>query len=231
MQDQDLDILGGSLRTDLLRAAHELAAARMELVMRRWGLDLKYSQTQPRVAAGQQGGGQWSNDPTASARSKRARAARKAAKALARAVAANPEAAAMAARAIGLPAVAGAVGISRSAGLASVIASGGASHIGGEGMTPILGIPFDLPVMISTLQPARTPDQQGKIDEECEEQLRNDEITCKLNAALNAGRGGYSRNAIYAICMSQAEARYAQCRRDGGPSQTTIPLFTGRRTK
>ena len=227
MGKDDIHTMGDDLRIDLLRAAHELAAARVALTMRRWGVDLKYSRTQPRVPAGTREGGRWGGGSGGlSERAKRARAARKAVKALARAVAANPEAAAMAVRAVGLPAAAGALGVSHAAGLASVIAGGGASRVGGTGMTPF-GTPFQLDLTLSNSgSSGRSQEEQGHIEEECDAAYESDMVKCQTYAAMYGG-SRYSRSQIRGVCRAAAEQRYSECLRAGSPSGSYTPLFSG----
>jgi len=68
-------------------------------------------------------------------------------------------------------------------------------------MTPILGIPYNVPLMMTNSPYGRSEDEQGKIDEQCEEQYDKDVVTCQMNAAMYGKKTMYSSSQIFAICM------------------------------
>ena len=213
-----------------LRLKSELAGLRVSAALLR--LELKYSKDQPRVPAGQHGGGQFAGSgsggrtganrkpafspPVAAAATRMAAASGlPAAAGLLGAEAATGGAVAMGA-AMGM----GVLGISRAAGMANQKLTGG-------GMTPFLHLPLaDLvPRAFKNRGGSGEPMSQGRFDDECEEQLSKDLVTCQTQAAMY-GRGRQSRKQVQAICERTAFQRYGECRR-GGVDAIRTPIYIG----
>ena len=123
---------------------------------------------------------------------------------LAGALAAAPDAAPAAGAAL-LPGIVGGVGISRAAGLNAVVEGGGASQ--GMGMTPILGLPFKIPLTPTdpSMAEGLTPDQRKAVADQCEPEY--DDMIADCNK-LKSSRAR-------AICYAQASDWFADCIRRG----------------
>lgn len=93
------------------------------------------------------------------------------------------------------------------------------------GMTPILGIPFDLPVTSAADSSERFQRQQAKIALQCDKQLDEDLARCEELAPTGA-KSGYELPPSYKICTHQAYERYSECIAGKGTHAIRSPLFT-----
>ncbi len=203
-------------RLELLRLAEELAATRLGIVARHWGLDYKYRPGQTRIAAGNgRASGQFADEGRGTARrmpktgsSALKEVAKRLAPHIAKAIVTNPELG-LAAAAAAVPAMATGVAMSRPAGLASVLADGGGKMPGSVHMTPFLGIPYRLDTVTAVQDYDRSAAELIRIREECEDQREKDELECQVSSAMHGRKKDwYTKEAIYAICMQQTRKRY-----------------------
>ena len=219
-------------RTEWLRLRHELAGLRFEQALLK--AELKYRADQAREPAGQPTGGRFTSG-SGSAAAHPARgflappvaAAGVAARTGVSGAAALPGMEAAALGPVGLGAIAGGIGVSRTAGL---VARG---PNGSGGLTPILHLPLStltpgmpIAVMASSSQGKQSLVPAQKLDEICEEQLKEDHDKCQFESALY-GRTPDQKREIYAICHETAMDRYGECLA-GGPAAVKSPLYNAR---
>lgn len=200
-------------------------------------LETKFDPNQPRAPVGSSNGGQWVGTgrgsggghirklPKVGAKPKTRRLMQ-----AARFLASNPEVAPLV-QAVGLPVLAGGAALTRAIGDFDQRATG-------REKTPFLKLPtekLDLRITSNNRPKASgrdgggfDPSDQGRIEEECEEFEKEEEIKCSTYAAMY-GRSRADKKRIANICLSTVTERVSECRRNGGVSGVNTPLFTGRR--
>lgn len=227
----------GDLDTAFARLSSELAAEALRLALA--DLEIKFDPNQPRASAGNSNGGQWIDTGRGQASTRvrkppmispkpRPKGGGLALRALGF-VASNPEAA-PAVGAAGLPLLTSGVALNRA------MADFDRRTTGRE-KTPFLNLPtekLNLRVKSGSRPKASgrgagrfSPADWARIDEECDELEREDEIKCHTYAAMY-GRSKAGQNRIRRICLSTAMERAAECRKNGGFSGVNTPLFMGR---
>lgn len=218
----------------VVKLSAELAAEVLRLAL--MDMEAKYDPNQPRAPRGVSNGGQWvggRHDGGAprvgrSTRSKAPRLSIPAGRAT-RLLVSHPEAA-LGVHAIGLPAMGAGVALSRALGEFD-------RQTTGRDKTPFLKLPagkLDLRVT-SDARPkasgerrgrAYSPNERGRIDDECADLERKDQIKCDTYAAMYA-RSRADRKRIARICYSTVAERWSECKRNGGLAGVNTPLFTG----
>lgn len=231
MTSDDFESVLGKFRSDA--AAEALRQAILDL-------EKKFDPSQPRAPVGTSNGGQWVDagrgggggakvrKPPGTGTSPK-RKVRQLVQA-ARVLAGHPQAGPLV-QAVGLPVIAGGVALTRAIGDFD-------SQITGREKTPFLKLPaekLDLRITPNNRPKASRSDSGGfdrsdraRIEEECDEFEREEEIKCSTYAAMY-GRSRADQKRIARICLSSVAERVSECRKNGGPNGVNTPLYMGRR--